>query len=181
MFQRYYTDTSEKASFTLTHWELFYAWIATKLKFFPAEESLASYFYISKAVGRCFLVVCHGLLNIAGGQLLAVGLLYPSLYHPKEIGREGRRHRKFKESLPTLCPPFAVSLVVGVPIPPHPSLHIQYNANAVCFPRICQSFLEGLLPFLLPSSFAVPCLCMLGSFCVKIRPLSTEYQALVSL
>lgn len=177
MCQRYYADVSEKASFTLTHKELFYAWIATKLKFFPDEDSLTSYFYISTAVGSCFPVVWHRLLDIAGGQLLAVGLLYPSLYHPKETGREGRRHGKFKESRPTFCPPFAVSLVVG----PHSiPLSLYFNTMPMLStpPGFVQSFLEGLLPFLLPSSFAVPCLRMLGSFCVKIRPLCTECQDL---
>lgn len=154
MLQRYYADASEKASFTLTHRELFYAWIATKLKFFPAENSLASYFYISKADGSCFPVVWHGLLDIAGGQLLAVGLLYLSLYYPKEIGREGRRYQKFKESRPTLCPPFAVSLVVGPhSIPPIFTCSIQCQCcllpQDLCSPFWKDSFLSFYLQALL--------------------------------
>lgn len=155
MCQRYYADVSEKASFTLTHKELFYAWIATKLKFFPDEDSLASYFYISTAVGSCFLVMWHRLLDIAGGQLLAVGLLSVPFPLLPEGNGEGRQktwkiQRITTYILSTFC------CVFGGRSPFHPPLFIlQYNANAVCSPRIC-IVLSGRTPSF-PSSFKLRC------------------------
>lgn len=180
MFQRYYADASEKASFTLTHRELFYTWIATKLKFFPAEDSLLLIFISQKQLAVASQWCGMGYWTLVVGSCWLQGFCTLPFTTRR---KQGGKAEDIKNQRITTYTLLTFSCVFGGRSPFHSTYLYTFKTMPMlsAAPGFAQSFLEGLLPFLLPSSFAVPCLCMLGSFYVKIWPLSTDYQDLGSL